>query len=126
MKDIDNLIKKLNILNNNLESVNNQKQNIVTEINFLEEQIINTKESIDADTFKFVLNNMNKIITKITPKHKIPQYNKIKIKNNITANIPVTNNICSDQNPNNITICPRCTLIHFKSIIEKIIANYLI
>jgi len=124
MKELQNeqekLIEELEILKIKVQKKTQDVETIANKITEL-------KEQLDYGSFKFVHANMPKIIDAIAPKHKLPKEREINISS--SGNTPMIANIswgekCSDKNPCNANICPRCTLIYFKSLLDRLLAGY--
>lgn len=128
MKKIKELQNKESEL---LEEIQEQKVKLSKSelaLDGITKQIEELKESQDYGSFKFVHANLPLIIQKIAPKHKIPEPREINIGSQsgtpLVASIPWNNEGCSDENPCNIGVCPRCTLQHFFKILGKLLAEY--
>jgi len=99
------------------------------EIDTISVRIGELKEKEDYGSFKFVQSNMPLIIEKIAPKHKVPKEHEVRIASGgdkpvMIASIPWIEDKCSDKNPCNINVCPKCTLIHFHKVLDKLLAEY--
>jgi hypothetical protein len=42
----------------------------------------------------------------------------------MVATIPWAKEECSDENPVNINVCPRCTMMHFQKVLDRLLAGY--
>lgn len=102
---------------------------IKEQIESISNQIAELKEQQDYGSFRFVHQNMQTILQKIAPKHKVPPPREINLEGNsstpsMVASIPWSTEKCSDENPCNINVCPRCTLLHFKYVLGGLLASY--
>jgi hypothetical protein len=127
-KNMKELIKKFTEVGERFEIEQVKFNKTKQELDSISEQIKELKEIQDYGSFKFIHQNMGIIIQKVAPKHKIPEDKEITIPSqsgtSIIASIPWTEEKCSDENPCNINVCPRCTLIHFKSVLDRLLAEY--
>lgn len=116
----EKLIEELEILKVKLQKKTQDSEAIT-------EKIAQLKEQQDFGSFKFVHANMPEIIAKIAPKHKIPKDREINLASSgdtpMVASIPWGEE-CSDDNHCNTNICPRCTLQHFKLLLDRLLAGY--
>lgn len=129
MKKMKELQEEQNKITEELERLKVQIQKKTQDAETIANQITELKEQLDFGSFKFVHANMPIIIQEIAPKHKIPKPREINLSSGtdsptIVASIPWTEEKCSDDNPCNVTICPRCTLIYFKGLLDRILAGY--
>ncbi|MFW6311087.1 MAG: hypothetical protein ACOC1K_02505 [Nanoarchaeota archaeon] len=114
-----------------IETVHQKKielEKLNKELDSVSNEISKVSEYNDYSSFKFVHSNMPLIISKIAPKHKIPSPRDLNFSStnnsSIKASIPWTEEDCNDQNPCNINVCPRCTLIHFRKVLDRLLADY--
>lgn len=130
MKKLQELLNEESKL---LEEIQNQKatsQRIQMKLDAVSKQIKELKEQHDYGSFKFVHANLPLIIQEIAPKHKTPPPREISLNSDAQSGtdmktiIPWAEEKCSDTNPCNINVCPRCTLYHFKSVMDKLLAEY--
>lgn len=118
----ERLIEEIEILNAKLTRFKNDLESISDKISEL-------KDKQDYGSFKFVHDNIPLIIQKIATKHKVPPPREINISSgsdtsSLTASVPWDNGDCSDDNPCNVNICPRCTLLNFQKILGRLLAGY--
>ena len=131
MKNLSDLLNKESEL---LEEIHNQKattQRTKLELDAVSKQVVELREQQDYGSFKFVHANLPLIMQKIAPKHKTPPPREISLAPSSSGTdielktvIPWVDEKCSDENPCNINVCPRCTLIHFKKVMDKLLAEY--
>ena len=110
-----------------LERLKVQVQKKTQDAEAVAEKIVEIKEQLDYGSFKFVHANMPSIIQSLAPKHKTPPPREINLSNGNTplvASIPWSDEECSDENPCNANICPRCILQHFKQLLDRLLAGY--
>lgn len=132
MKKMDELMKEQIKLLDEMESLNAQVSKKQQAIDSVEQRIEELKEQQDFGAFKFVHSNMATIIQKVAPKHKVPEPREISLYNSsaddsftkMDITVPWSNDECSDENPCNINVCPRCTLIHFQNLLDRLLAGY--
>jgi hypothetical protein len=128
MNRLDALIEKQAKLTEELQTVENKTEFLKNELRSAEETVKEIKLQRDTASYKFVRSKMPDIIQKMAPKHKIPPDREISLtvdESNVTAQVPYTKDKhCSDEDPFNVLICPRCSLIHFQEIIDRTIAEY--
>ncbi|MFW6121270.1 MAG: hypothetical protein ACOC80_10300 [Petrotogales bacterium] len=127
MKKISDLQNKESELLNKKYEQEVQIQKTEQELSGITKQIEELKEQNDYGSFKFVHANLPLIIKKIAPKHKTPPPREINFDSSgtgITASIPWTEEKCSDENPCNTNVCPRCTLLHFYKVLGNLLAEY--
>jgi len=131
MKNLSDLLNKESELLDELHDQKATTQRTQLELDAISKQVEELKEQQDYGSFKFVHANLPLIMQKIAPKHKTPPDREISLSNSTSGGdielktvIPWVDEKCSDTNPCNITICPRCTLIHFKKVMDKLLAEY--
>lgn len=97
-------------------------------IDGIAEQIAKLKEQQDYSSLKFVHANIPLIIQKIAPKHRIPPPREINLVSSadtpMIATVPWASEECTDECPCNINVCPRCSLLHFKNLLDRLLAGY--
>lgn len=125
------LLKEQETASEELEILKVKVQKQTQRLESVEERIKELKEQEDYGSFKFVHANMPDIIRDIAPKHKVPDGREIHLSLSsgsnspeIVASVPWSNEECSDENPCNTGVCPRCTLQHFKSLLDRLLAGY--
>jgi hypothetical protein len=119
------LIDKQVEITERLQLEKNRVKKSEEELDRISTQISELKEQQDYGSFRFVHQNIHTILQKIAPKHKLPPPRDLDLPlTSMTASIPWTENKCSDEDPCNINICPRCTLIHFKNVVGGLLASY--
>lgn len=104
-----------------------QLQKTDQEVEAITKEIAKLKEQEDYGSFKFVHANLPLIMSKVAPKHKVAPPREISLgttSGSMVASIPWTEEKCSDENPCNTNVCPRCTLIHFQKVLGKLLAEY--
>ncbi len=129
MDHLYELAEKQAVLTEELQTLENKVSYTEREIKSTEESIKELKLQRDTAAFKFVRSKMADILLKIAPKHKIPMDREISVPisndSNMTVKVPYTKDKeCSDEDPFNVSICPRCALLHFSSIMDRTIAEY--
>lgn len=126
--NIQKLIDKHNKLLEELEEKEVNISKIKQTIETISGQISELKEQQDFGSFRFVHQNMPTILKKIAPKHKVPPPREINLNVNdsttMVTSIPWSTEKCSDENPCNINVCPRCTLQHFFKVLGKLLSSY--
>lgn len=127
MKSLKELIKEQTKLLDELEildaKVSKQKQTLEG----LSSVISERKEQNDFGSFKFILNNIGLILQKIAPKHKILKPRDVNLNSKdipLIVTVPYTTEECSDEDPCNTGICDRCTILHFRSVMDRLLAGY--
>ena len=131
MSKINKLIDKMVEIENQLNKEESVAKKTKQELDRISIQISELKEKEDYGSFKFVQSNMPLIIEKIAPKHKVPKEHEVRIASGgdkpvMIVSIPWIEEKCSDKNPCNINVCPKCTLIHFHKVMDKLLAEYYI
>lgn len=101
------------------------------ELNDVDNSIKEIQKQMDAESFKFLTSHLPVILEKIAPKHKVPNDRNITMtsgnNSNVSVQVPYTSDKnCSDENPFNVSICPRCALLHFHTFANRFLADYLI
>jgi len=129
MKKMKELQDEQEKLIEELERMKIQVQKKTQEVDIVSERIIELKEHLDYGSFKFVHANIQTIIQKIAPKHKLPEARDIHLSagddnTSLIASVPWSNDECSDENPCNANVCNRCTLQHFKRLLDSLLAGY--
>jgi len=127
MKKMIELQKEHERLTEELERLKVQVQKKTQDTESVASKITELKEQLDYGSFKFVHANMPTIIKSVAPKHKLPKDRKIVLSEgslSMTANVPWSDEECSDENPCNAGVCGRCTLQHFKSLLDRLLAGY--
>jgi len=129
MDKLQELLDKQTGLIEESEELKTKGQRLGGELDIVNNQIAELKKTRDADAYKFVLTHMPDILEKIAPKHKIPPDRDVSLAvsgdSNVKAKVPWTDDKdCSDANPFNVSVCPRCALLHFKSILDRNLADY--
>jgi hypothetical protein len=123
------------LMEKQLELVDSIEQDKVTigrkevDLNSLTDQIKNIKKIRDINSFKILLQMIPNILEKVCTKHKIPPDREISFATNsetpATISVPLTDDKnCSDSNPFNIGICQRCSVLHLRGVVEKLLAEY--
>jgi len=123
------LLKEQERLAEELEILKIQVQKKTQDTEAVAEKIIELKEQLDFGSFKFVHANIPEIMKALAPKHKTPLPRDIHVSSGndstpLIASIPWSDEVCSDENPCNANVCPRCTIIHFKNVIDRLLAGY--
>lgn len=128
MYNIQELIDRQVKLLEELEEQEVKVSKIKQQIESISSQISEQKEQQDFGSFRFVHQNMPTILQKVAPKHKVPPPREINLEGSdsttMVASIPWSTEKCSDENPCNINVCPRCTLQHFFKVLGKLLADY--
>jgi hypothetical protein len=127
MKQMKDLIDRQNQLIEETEVAKVSLQKKEIELSGISEKIKDLKKQQDYGAFKFVHSNFPAIVNKIAPKHKLPPDHEVKLTSSgtdITAKIPWAHEECSDTNPVNVNVCPRCTMIHFQVLMDRMLAEY--
>lgn len=129
MKKMKELQEEQEKLTEELERMKIQVQKKNQDVETVTEKIVQLKEQLDFGSFKFVHANMPKIIKELAPKHKTPPPRDIRLSADnesipMIASVPWIDEECSDKNPCNANVCPRCTLIHFKKLLDRLLAGY--
>jgi len=129
VKKIKELLDKQSQLIEEIEVLKNQKDKKQQDLEEISTRISEMKEQQDFGAFKFVYANIPLIIQKIAPKHRVPPPREISLSSGadaatVVAAVPWGEADCSDINPVNINVCPRCTLLHFQKILDKLLAGY--
>jgi len=129
MKKMDELLDKQAELVEQLNMDRNKAKKTEQSLESISKQIQDLKEHYDYGSFKFVHANMPAIIQKVAPKHKVPPPRELNISSasddsSMAASIPWADGECSDKDPCNVNVCPRCTLIHFQRVLDRLLAGY--
>lgn len=129
MSRMNELLEKHEQLVNEREVQKNNLKKKDEELDRVTEQIKELKEQNDYGSFKFILSNMPVILQKIAPKHKVPHPRDIELTSDgssttMVASVPLGEPECSDTNLSNINVCPRCTLLHFQTVMSSLLAEY--
>jgi hypothetical protein len=130
MKKMKEMLEEQEKIIEELEMLKIKVQKKTQDAESITEKISQIKEQQDYGSFKFVLVNKMEILEKVAKKHIIPKPREINISscdNNptaMTASIPWSDEVCSDSNPCNVGVCERCTLLHFFSVLDKLLAGY--
>lgn len=128
MKKMKDLLKEQSSLIDELQMLKIKVQKKTQDASALANKIGELKEKEDFGSFRFVQTNMQEIIRTIAPKHKIPKDREINLTSsgdtNMVVSIPWGEEDCSDNDPCNVNICPRCTLIHFNRLLDRLLAGY--
>lgn len=129
MSNMKELIDKQVKLTEELEAEKVKVKRLNQELDRVSIQLSELKEQQDYGSFRFLHQKIPDILKKITPKHKIPPPRDLIISSGsdspkITASIPWTEGDCSDENPININVCPRCTILHLHKVLGGLLAEY--
>lgn len=130
MKNMKELFEEHSKLLEEYEILNLKTRKQKTAVENISHQIAKLKEQQDYSSFKFVHANVQLILQKITPKHKIPSPREINLQTEansatpMTASIPWAKEECSDENPCNVGVCDRCNVLHFHTVLGKMLAGY--
>lgn len=128
MKQMKEMLDDQVKISEELEILNKKTEKQKQCLDLISTQISGLKIQEDNGSLKFIHANLNTIIEKLAPKHKLPKAREIKLStssdNHILASIPYGSGECSDNNPCNINYCDRCTLLHADIVLGRILANY--
>jgi len=125
MKTMKELIDEQVKLIEEMENLNVQFSKNQQAIDTVTQRIADLKEQQDYGSFKFILSIIPDILNDITKRHKIHESRNIQFNDTVTFIVPISNEECSDDNPINVCKCDRCTVLHFKKILESLLSNYL-
>jgi len=125
-KNIKELREKEVKLIEELDVQTNIAEKIKRDLDSVTEEIINLKDLYDHETFKFINRNLELIKNTISPKHKLPEQRKMTVSaGEIDMVVSYPEKIlCSDNDPSNIISCPRCTMLNFEKMLERILSAY--
>jgi len=130
MKSYENLIKDQEENINRLEDLRVQLKKQENVVRLISDALEQTKKDNDIKTFKFVSSNFSKILKIFAPKHILPKPREISVPKgkdesfSIKAKVPYSKTACSDVDNFNIGVCPRCTMLHFSKMMERILASH--
>ena len=128
MKNLSELLNREDKLTDEVHAQKNKVQKLKQELDMVTNQIADIQELHDYSSFKFVSSNREDILKSIASKHKIPKSQELKLegpdKTPMSLSVPWATEKCSDENPCNPDICPRCTLLHFFYVMDKLLAEY--
>jgi len=126
--NLDSLVKKEIEFEEELNKQQNQIDKTKRDALEISKQILELKNKQKHGSIKFVHANFPMILKKVAPKHKLAPPREIVLSSGtdvpMTAKIPWADEKCTDENPCNINLCPRCTLIYFQKVLDGILADY--